>query len=114
MAGQQKVGDSSLKGFQDELDQQFTNVKAQLSQLQGVIDGLEGNWRGIGAGAYNKKQNEINNHMVDIGKLLAKFQEAIGKTRTTAANTDDDVQQTVHSVKVDVGAGRPHSNISNL
>ncbi|MFI1831080.1 WXG100 family type VII secretion target [Streptomyces sp. NPDC020412] len=105
MAGVQKVGDQSLKDFQDEISRQFDDIKGQVQQLQGVIDSLEGRWKGIGAGAFDGKQAEINQGMVRIAKLLADFQEAIAVTRTTAASTDEDVRASMQSVDASAGAG---------
>ncbi|MFF8833537.1 WXG100 family type VII secretion target [Streptomyces sp. NPDC015131] len=99
----QKVGDHDLKLLQDELTERFEGVKGQLKTLQGVIDSLEGRWKGIGAGAFDVKQTEINQGMVRIAKMLLNFQEAIEVTRTTAGNTDADVKQALQGV--DVAAG---------
>ncbi|GHF82811.1 WXG100 family type VII secretion target [Streptomyces filamentosus] len=98
-----KVGDQSLKEFQDELTRKFEDVKGQLQTLQGVIDSLEGRWKGIGAGAFDAKQTEINNGMVRIAKLMLNFQEAIQVTRTTSSNTDDEVEAALRGVDVTAG-----------
>jgi WXG100 family type VII secretion target len=103
MSGVQKVGDQSLKDFQDEISRQFEDIKGQLQNLQGVIDGLEGQWKGIGAGAFDVKQAEINQGMVRIAKLLLNFQEAIQVTRTTAGNTEDEVRAALQGVDVAQG-----------
>ncbi|MER6999481.1 WXG100 family type VII secretion target [Streptomyces sp. NPDC000410] len=99
----QKVGDQSLKDFQDQISIQFESCKGQLKNLQGVIDSLEGHWKGIGAGAFNKKQTEINEGMVRISKLLLNFQEAIQVTRTTASGTDADIEAALRGVDVTAG-----------
>ncbi|GGJ72761.1 hypothetical protein GCM10011583_00160 [Streptomyces camponoticapitis] len=99
----QKVGDQSLKDFQDEITIKFEDVKGQLKNLQGVIDSLEGAWKGIGASAFDAKQAEINAGMVRIAKMLLNFQEAIQVTRTTAGNTEDEVYAALNGV--DVAAG---------
>ncbi|MDQ0940344.1 WXG100 family type VII secretion target [Streptomyces sp. V1I1] len=114
----QKVGDQSLKDFQDEISRKFEDVKGQLKNLQGVIDGLEGQWKGIGAGAFDVKQNEINQGMVRIAKLLLNFQEAIQVTRTTAGNTEDEVEAALRGVDVTAGfsgdAGATRAATSNI
>ncbi|MFF9866720.1 WXG100 family type VII secretion target [Streptomyces sp. NPDC093595] len=117
----QKVGDQSLKDFQDEISNRFESVKGQLKSLQGVIDSLEGNWKGIGAGAFDTKQTEINQAMVRIAKLLLNFQEAIQVTRTTAGNTEDEVEKALRGVDVTGGFSgdaaatrRATSNIASL
>ncbi|MET7618798.1 WXG100 family type VII secretion target [Streptomyces sp. NPDC005408] len=114
----QKVGDQSLKDFQDEISRNFEDVKGQLKTLQGVIDGVEGHWKGVGAGAFDTKQTEINQGMVRIAKMLLNFQEAIQVTRTTAGNTDDEVYQALHGVDVTAGfsgdAGATRAATSNI
>ncbi|MFE3329070.1 WXG100 family type VII secretion target [Streptomyces sp. NPDC059176] len=116
----QKVNGVALKSLQGELTHNFEDVKGQLRSLQGTIDSLEGRWQGIGAGAFNDKQAQINHRMVHIGKLLLKFQEAIEAARTIAGNTDDDVLQAMRGVNVadgyvgDAGAERAVSNIAKL
>ncbi|ANW17772.1 WXG100 family type VII secretion target [Streptomyces clavuligerus] len=114
----QKVTDEYLGTFQNEITVQFESVKGQLQQLQGVIDGLEGNWKGIGHGAFDVKQAEINQGMVRIARMLLHFQEAIEVTRVTAGNTDDEVRAALQGVDVTPGysgdAGATRSATSNL
>ncbi|MEU3602498.1 WXG100 family type VII secretion target [Streptomyces sp. NPDC006798] len=118
MSAVQKVGDQSLKDFQDEISRQFEDVKGQLQNLQGVIDSLEGSWKGIGAGAFDVKQAEINQGMVRIAKLMLNFQEAIQVTRTTAGNTEDEVRAALQGVDVTAGfsgdAGATRAATSNI
>ncbi|MFI2368666.1 WXG100 family type VII secretion target [Streptomyces sp. NPDC018833] len=114
----QKVGDQSLKDFQDELTRKFEDVKGQLKTLQGVIDSLEGRWKGIGAGAFDRTQNEINQGMVRIAKLMLNFQEAIQVTRVTAGNTEDEIEAALKGVDVTAGfsgdAGAEKKATSNI
>ncbi|MDT9681354.1 WXG100 family type VII secretion target [Streptomyces sp. TRM76323] len=115
----QKVNGVALKGLQDELTRNFDDVKSQLSVLQATIDSLEGAWAGIGAGAFNQKQDAINRNMVGIGKLLLNFQEAIEAARTIAGNTDTEVEAALRGVDVaegysgDAKAEARTSNLSN-
>ncbi|MFF8954567.1 WXG100 family type VII secretion target [Streptomyces sp. NPDC014894] len=114
----QKVGDEGLKSLQDEISANFEDVKGQLQQLHGVIDSLEGSWKGIGHGAFDVKQAEINQGMVRIAKMLLHFQEAIQVTRTTAGNTEEDVRAALQGVDVTPGfsgdAGATRSATSNI
>ncbi|MFJ4922727.1 WXG100 family type VII secretion target [Streptomyces sp. NPDC088725] len=113
----QKVNGHSLAKLQDELGRNFDSVKAQLRSLQGTIDGLEGHWKGIGAGAFNKKQTEINDHMVNIGNLLVKYQDAIQAARTISGNTEDEIEAAMKGIDVssggDSGASAATSNLSS-
>ncbi|MCX5386044.1 WXG100 family type VII secretion target [Streptomyces sp. NBC_00083] len=100
MAKDQLVTDSEMIHLENEIVQKFESVKGQLKTLQGVIDSLEGAWDGIGAGAFNGKQTDINNNMVGIGKDLLDFLEAMKATRTGKGNTDHEVFQALRGVDV--------------
>ncbi|MFI5805547.1 WXG100 family type VII secretion target [Streptomyces sp. NPDC051561] len=104
----QKVNGVALAKLQLELTNNFQNVKGQLSRLHATIDNLEGQWKGIGAGAFNAKQAQINQNMVRIGNLLLKFQEAIEAARTISGNTEDEVRAAMRGIDVTPGyAGGP-------
>lgn len=96
----QKVNGHSLQQLELELTARFDSVKGQLQKLQATIDSLEGAWRGIGAGAFNQKQTEINQSMARIARQLLKFQEAIKAARTIAGNTDDEVLAAMRGIDV--------------
>ncbi|WP_434597291.1 WXG100 family type VII secretion target [Streptomyces sp. A5-4] len=114
----QKVNGQALGQLQVELTTNYDSVKRQLHNLQATIDSLEGAWKGIGAGAFNAKQTQINNNMVKIGKLLLKFQEAIQAARTISGNTEDEVEAALKGIDVaegysgDAGAERATSNLN--
>lgn len=99
----QKVNEVALIKLQTELTKSFESVKGQLQRLHATIDGLEGQWQGIGAGAFNTKQAQINQNMVRIGKLLLKFQEAIEAARRISGNTEDEVRAAMQVIDVTPG-----------
>ncbi|MCZ0207547.1 WXG100 family type VII secretion target [Streptomyces achromogenes] len=101
----QKVSDKDIIVLEKELLHRFEGIKGQLKELQALIDSLEGNWKGIGAGAFNAKQTEINERMVRIGNILAKFIEAMSTTRKIKDGTEDEVRAQVQSIDVSVGGG---------
>ncbi|MEU0337204.1 WXG100 family type VII secretion target [Streptomyces sp. NPDC006193] len=101
--GRQKVSDKDIIVLEKELLHRFEGIKGQLKELQAIIDSLEGHWKGIGAGAFNAKQTEINERMVRIGNILAKFIEAMSTTRKIKDGTEDEVRSQVQSI--DIGAG---------
>ncbi|MHB9858676.1 WXG100 family type VII secretion target [Streptomyces sp. YIM S03343] len=111
MAGRQKVSDKDIVALEKELLDRFEGIRGQLKRLQATIDGLEGNWKGIGAGAFNAKQTEINERMVKIGNILAKFIEAMTETRKIKDGTEDEVRAQVQSIDVDLGGS--HSALSS-
>lgn len=116
----QKVTEHSLLQLEGELSTRFDSVKGQLKTLQATIDSLEGAWKGVGASAFNQKQDEINQRMVSIGHRLLKFQEAIKAARTISGNTEDEVKAALQGIDVvpgysgDAGATAATSNLNNF
>ncbi|MEV7421980.1 MULTISPECIES: WXG100 family type VII secretion target [unclassified Streptomyces] len=114
----QKVNGVSLGKLQNELTENFESVKGQLRALQGTIDSLEGAWKGIGAGEFNRKQTAINERMVSLGKQLLKYQEAIEAARTISGNTEKEVEAALRGIDVvdgysgDANAERKMSNLN--
>ncbi|MFJ2588642.1 WXG100 family type VII secretion target [Streptomyces sp. NPDC087538] len=96
----QKISDDALLKLEGELTKRFDSVRGQLKTLQGTIDSLEGHWKGIGAGEFNKKQEAINRRMVSIGNRLLNFQEAIKAARTISGNTEDEIRAALQGVDV--------------
>lgn len=103
MAGRQKVSDKDVIALEKELLDRFEGLKGQLKRLQATIDSLEGNWKGIGAGAFNTKQTEINESMVRIGNILAGFIEGMTETLKIKDGTEDEVRAQVQSIDVSLG-----------
>ncbi|MFD9821896.1 WXG100 family type VII secretion target [Streptomyces violascens] len=100
MSKDQRVSDSEMLHLEKEIVNKFESVKGQLHTLQGVIDSLEGAWDGIGAGAFNRKQKDINDQMVGMGKDLLKFLEAMKATRVSKGDIDHEVLQALRGVDV--------------
>ncbi|MFC8231126.1 WXG100 family type VII secretion target [Streptomyces sp. NPDC057287] len=99
----QKLSDEMLLKLENELTTRFDSVKSQVKTLQATIDSLEGAWKGIGASAFNGKQDEINRKMGDIAIRLVNYQEAIKAARTISGNTEDDIRQALQGVDVVAG-----------
>ncbi|MFE9119806.1 WXG100 family type VII secretion target [Streptomyces sp. NPDC007172] len=118
MSKDQLVTDSEMKHLETQILHKFESVKGQLKTLQGVIDQLEGAWEGIGAGAFNKKQTDINHSMVRIGNRLLRYLEAMKATRTGKGDIDHEVHQALMGVDVVEGysgdAGATAAMTSNL
>ncbi|MEU8706824.1 WXG100 family type VII secretion target [Streptomyces sp. NPDC048565] len=96
----QKLSDDMLLKLENELGTRFDSVKAQVKNLQATIDSLEGAWKGIGANAFNGKQDEINKRMGNIAVRLANYQEAIKAARTISGNNEDEIRQALQGVDV--------------
>lgn len=99
----QKLSDEMLIKIENELGSRFESVKAQMRTLQSTIDSLEGAWKGIGATAFNAKQDEINLNMRSIAERLVNYQEAIKAARTISGNTEDEIRQALQGVDVVAG-----------
>lgn len=108
--GTQKITRESVVSLENELLHRFDDIKGQLKHLQHLIDTLEGHWKGIGAGAFNAKQTEINERMVRMGNILVKFIDAMNTTMKINDSTEDQVRASVQSI--DVNYGGAHSALS--
>jgi len=109
-APRQRLDDAEVIKLEQDIQVKFEAIKGQLHKLQGIIDGLEGQWKGIGAGAFNTKQHEINTSMVRIGNILVKFLEAMSQTRKIKDGTEDEVRALVQGINIYDGA--PKSSLS--
>ncbi|MGW3624819.1 WXG100 family type VII secretion target [Streptomyces sp. NPDC000880] len=112
MTDGQQLSDQQMIKLEETILSKFESIKGQLHRIQGTIDSLEGQWKGIGAGAFNQKQYEINTSMVNIGKILVKYLEAMSATRKIKDGTEDEVRAAVQSINVYDGA--PKSSLSSF
>ncbi|MBO8193801.1 WXG100 family type VII secretion target [Streptomyces oryzae] len=96
----QKLDDASLRKKEEWLVTKLGNINGQVKGLQGVIDSIETHWRGIGAGAFNAKQTQINNHMASLNRLLAYFLEGIEAARKASGLNEDDIAQALRGIDV--------------
>ncbi|MFI6349915.1 WXG100 family type VII secretion target [Streptomyces sp. NPDC050560] len=107
----QKISDSALAKLEQQIADKFDSIKGQVHTLQGTIDSLEGHWRGIGAGAFDSKQSEINTSLVRMGNILAKFVDAMNTTRKLKNDNEDEIRASVQAI--DVHDGAPSSALSS-
>ncbi|MEU5057875.1 MULTISPECIES: WXG100 family type VII secretion target [Streptomyces] len=110
MADGQRLSDDQMIALERKIAHKFDNIKSTVHRLQGTIDSLEGNWKGIGANAFNTKQYEINESMKNIGNILVKFIDAMTGTRKIKDDSEDHVRQQVN--KINVYDGAPKSTLS--
>ncbi|GGS26109.1 hypothetical protein GCM10010269_75910 [Streptomyces humidus] len=111
MADGQRLNDGQVIKLEKEIVERYESIKSQLSSLQGTLDTMETHWKGVGAGAFNAKQTEINERVRHIGGLLAWFLENINETRKLSSHTDDEVLATMKSI--DVQYGGAHSALNS-
>ncbi|MGW0086354.1 WXG100 family type VII secretion target [Streptomyces sp. NPDC003393] len=105
MTGKQKLEDAAVVKLQNDMYTKYDGIRSRVHSLQQVIDGLEGQWQGIGRAAFDKKQYEINESLQNIGKILGDVIEAMTKTRHIKDSKEDDVRAAVN--KIDVHDGAP-------
>ncbi|MEW2275282.1 hypothetical protein GTY20_30165 [Streptomyces sp. SID4946] len=110
-AGTQKITADSVVKLEQKLNTQFEGIKSNVTTLQQLLDSLEGHWKGIGAGAFNAKQVELNESLVRIGNILVKFMDAMNTTMKINDGTEDQVRASVQ--RIDVQAGAAHSALSS-
>jgi uncharacterized protein YukE len=110
MADKQRLQQSEINRLQTEIVDRYDATRDQLRKLQGILDTMEANWRGIGAKAFNTKQVEINERVQHIGQLLSWFLENIERTSKDKLNLDDQVRADMQSIDVQHGGARSALN----
>ena len=103
--GNQKLQDAAVIHLQKQMVGKYEDIQKHVHDLQGVIDGLEGQWQGIGRAAFDKKQYEINESLRNIGTILGDVIEAMTATRNIKDNKEDEVRAAVN--KIDLRDGAP-------
>ncbi|GAB2821437.1 WXG100 family type VII secretion target [Streptomyces sp. NPDC054796] len=115
--GQQKVNGVDLKQLEDRLEQKFDSITKQVKRLNESIDNLEGQWKGIGAGEFNRKQREVNEDITSLRNMLNGFKNSIHDTRTLSGNTEDEVRRRMQGISVEGGlasSGGPDTTQGSL
>ncbi|MFE6161741.1 WXG100 family type VII secretion target [Streptomyces sp. NPDC056486] len=103
MAEGQKLNSDQVALLKKEIVGKYESVQQQLKRLQGTLDTMEVNWRGVGATAFNKKQIEINERMQAIGRILVDFLENISGNEKLTDGLEDQVRSTIDSIDVQYG-----------
>ncbi|MEV6756511.1 WXG100 family type VII secretion target [Streptomyces sp. NPDC051214] len=103
MADGQKLNKEQVALLRNEIVGKYESVQQQLKRLQGTLDTMEVNWRGIGAHAFDKKQTEINERMQAIGRILVDFLDGINDNEKIADGLEDQVRSTMAGIDVEYG-----------
>ncbi|MCX4670413.1 WXG100 family type VII secretion target [Streptomyces sp. NBC_01381] len=111
MADGQKLNNEQVALLKKEIVGKYESVQQQLKRLQGTLDTMEVNWRGVGAHAFDKKQTELNERMQAIGRILVDFLEGISGNEKLTDGLEDQVRSTMDSI--DVQYGGKHSAINS-
>ncbi|WP_030681985.1 WXG100 family type VII secretion target [Streptomyces cellulosae] len=110
MADGQKLSDGEVIKLEQEMVQRYESIRGQLTRLQGTLDTMEANWRGIGASAFNSKQVEINERVKHIGGLLTWFLDNLNETRKIKNKNEDAVRSTMQGIDVQYGGSQSALN----
>jgi uncharacterized protein YukE len=111
VADGQKLNNQQVALLKNEIVGKYESVQQQLKRLQGTLDTMEVNWRGVGAHAFDKKQTEINDRMRAIGRILVDFLDGINDNEKIADGLEDQVRSTMNSIDVEYGG--KHSAINS-
>lgn len=103
MSTGRQFDDSHAQKLKTEIIDRYDGIRGTLAQLQGTIDMIEKAWQGQGANAFNKKQTEINSHMVQIGKMLEDFLEGVQLNAKDKNMLEDQIKADMASISVDRG-----------
>ncbi|MEU6818889.1 WXG100 family type VII secretion target [Streptomyces sp. NPDC046860] len=104
MADKQRLEDAAVVDLQKKMYEKFEGIRKRVHSLQGVIDGLEGQWQGIGRAAFDKKQAEINQSLQNIGNILGDVVDAMTATRQIKDSKEDEVRASVNKIDIQDGA----------
>ncbi|MFK4108743.1 WXG100 family type VII secretion target [Streptomyces sp. NPDC004673] len=104
MADKQRLEDAAVVDLQKKMYEKFEGIRKRVHSLQGVIDGLEGQWQGIGRAAFDKKQAEINQSLQNIGNILGDVVDAMTTTRQIKDSKEDEVRASVNKIDIQDGA----------
>ncbi|MEU9335424.1 hypothetical protein AB0D49_19970 [Streptomyces sp. NPDC048290] len=113
MATDQKLEDAAVVQLQKQMFEKYEGIRTRVSRLQGVIDGLEGQWQGIGRAEFDRKQYEINESLKGIGGILAEVMEAMTSARNIKDSKEDEVRASVNRINVNEGAPTVQSSAFN-
>ncbi|MFF4020952.1 WXG100 family type VII secretion target [Streptomyces sp. NPDC001843] len=102
--GKQKLEDAAVIHLEKQMAEKYEGIRKRVHGLQGVIDGLEGQWQGVGRAAFDKKQYEINESLQNIGNILGDVIEAMTATRNIKDSKEDEVRASVNKIDVQDGA----------
>ncbi|WP_416986074.1 WXG100 family type VII secretion target [Streptomyces sp. T028] len=100
----QKLEDAAVIKLQKDMYTKYENIRTRMHGLQGIIDGLEGQWDGIGRAAFDAKQYEINESLRKIGGILAEVIDAMTTARNIKDSKEDEVRAAVNKISLQDGA----------
>ncbi|WFB07112.1 WXG100 family type VII secretion target [Streptomyces sp. LX-29] len=81
MAGTFGAKSDELTELIKDLGVMHDSIEGKIRTLNGVIDAIEGHWKGVAAGEYNALQERVNRDVARIKEMLAFTKEAMSASR---------------------------------
>ncbi|WP_393058786.1 WXG100 family type VII secretion target [Streptomyces sp. LN549] len=81
MGDKLKLSADQIDKLIGELGNMHDTLESRISHLNGVIDAVEGHWKGVAANAYNGLQTQVNLDVRNLKELLAFTKEAVQASR---------------------------------
>ncbi|GEB53903.1 WXG100 family type VII secretion target [Streptomyces cacaoi] len=93
MGDRQELSDSQILKLKEDLGGMFESIQGRVNKLNTLINNLEGQWQGIGRGAFDVVQEGVKNDMKYLNRLLVGFTEAMDATVKAKGSNEDIVAQ---------------------
>ncbi|GHD96815.1 WXG100 family type VII secretion target [Streptomyces naganishii] len=100
MADGRKLDSAEVLRLEKSIVHKYESIKGQLARLQGTIDMIQSNWTGQGAAAFDRKQSDINDHVVALGKMLEKVLEGVNLNRKDKESLEQELHSKIHQIDV--------------
>ncbi|WP_112469548.1 WXG100 family type VII secretion target [Streptomyces triticisoli] len=100
MADGRRLQSSEVIRLEKAIVERYESIRGQLARLQGTIDMIENSWTGQGAGAFNTKQTEINEHVVSLGRMVEKVLDGVNLNRKDKDNLEAELHSKIHRIDV--------------
>ncbi|MFF5338559.1 WXG100 family type VII secretion target [Streptomyces sp. NPDC013181] len=107
MGDRLKLSSDQIDRLVIELGHMHDTLEARITRLNGVIDEVEGHWKGVAANAYNGLQTQVNLDVRNLKELLAFTKEAVRMSRD---GFDAEEVERLNSFKGLAGADHTGSN----
>jgi len=81
MGDKLKLSSEQIDKLIIDLGNMHDTLEGRITHLNGVIDAVEGHWKGVAANAYNGLQTQVNLDVRNLKELLAFTKEAVQMSR---------------------------------
>ncbi|MFI6943417.1 WXG100 family type VII secretion target [Streptomyces sp. NPDC050418] len=106
MADVRKLSDRAVLDLEKDIQNRYTDLQNSVKTLHQILDTMERNWTGVGAGAFDAKQQEINLSIRGIGETLVTTLDRLQTMRGDKESLEDEIKAQINRIQTDTGAGR--------